>query len=200
MVEWTSVRVRGFVDPALIKWFQRKPREGVVTGGGHIEFDERDGVKITVSRDSRIEDGTRVHVKLKNGNLVCAPISELKTNDEPVANRSKTGDSKAKQDAEDFWDQYDIPFEYDVAIKGRRSGLLRGSSGTGRTRQTVMHLFVKEAFTDGRLSREADTYLCSNEAKFRFTEEGNTSDNTKSYTPSVTCQTCLERMKRWKTQ
>jgi len=59
-----------------------------------------------------------------------------------------------------FWTEYDLPFAYDVAIKVRLSGLTRDSDGTGHASDTVTHLHVKEPFTEGRLSRAADAYLC----------------------------------------
>lgn len=101
--------------------------------------------------------------------------------------------------AERFWNRYEIPYEHDTAIKVRRSGLLRGSSGTGHARDTVVHLHVKEAFTDGRLARSDDSWLCENDSyvptdgrEERFVEGG------EEYVPPVTCETCLDRMERWK--
>jgi hypothetical protein len=103
-----------------------------------------------------------------------------------------------RKQAERFWSNYDIPFNQDVAIKGRQSGLSRGSTGTGRARDTVVHLFVQESFTAGRLSRDAETYLCDPNAvpRYQFTEERHTDDKGQ-YVPKVTCETCLTRMERW---
>jgi hypothetical protein len=106
--------------------------------------------------------------------------------------------SNKKQEARQFWDEYDIPFEHDTCIKVRRSGLLRGSSGTGHAANTVVHLHVKESFVVGRLSRTADSYLCENDSHVphnarheRHIEYG------EEYTPQITCETCLDRMERW---
>jgi hypothetical protein len=103
-----------------------------------------------------------------------------------------------RKQAERFWSRYNIPFAYDVAIKGRHSGLTRGSTGTGSARNTVVHLFVQESFEEGRLSRDAETYLCdpSSVPEYQFTEERHTDDEGK-YVPKVTCETCLKRMERW---
>jgi hypothetical protein len=108
-------------------------------------------------------------------------------------------DESAIAAAERFWNRYEIPFEHDTAIKVRRSGLLRGSSGTGHARDTVVHLHVKEAFTDGRLSRSDDSWLCENDSHVPVDgrEERSVEDG-EEYVPPVTCETCLDRMKRWK--
>ncbi|WP_435099550.1 hypothetical protein [Halarchaeum sp. P4] len=109
------------------------------------------------------------------------------------------GGSSPSDRAERFWSRYEIPFEYDTCIKVRRSGLLRGSAGTGHASDTVVHLHVKEAFSAGRLSRTADSFLCEKDSyvprdgrKERHVDDG------ESYVPAVTCETCLKRMERWK--
>lgn len=101
-----------------------------------------------------------------------------------------------KREAERFWRKYDIPIEYGVCIKVRRSGLLRGSSGNGRARDTVQHLHVKEAFRDGRLQRAADRYLCEKGSYVReMAREGELEEGLPR---KITCETCLKRMERWK--
>lgn len=88
---------------------------------------------------------------------------------------------------------YQIPFEYTTAIKVRMSGLKRGSAGNGRARDTVNHLFVLEAFEEGRLSRDAETYLCDPNASTRFPSGEGKHDEPKK----VTCSSCLDLMERW---
>lgn len=105
-----------------------------------------------------------------------------------------------RAEAAAFWDDYEIPFEHDVAIKGRRSGLTRGSAGNGRARDTVNHLWVHESFSAGRLSRPSDTYLCDPTGRpaYTFTEE-RYSDDDGAYVPPITCSECLDLMERWET-
>ena len=91
---------------------------------------------------------------------------------------------------------YRIPFEYTTAIKVRLSGLSQGSAGNGRARDTVNHLFVKEAFTEGRLSREADTYLCDPNTTPRFPSGEGEHEEPRE----VTCSSCLDLMGRWKVE
>jgi len=88
---------------------------------------------------------------------------------------------------------YHIPFDYTTAIKVRLSGLSRGSAGNGRARDTVNHLLVKESFEEGRLRRDADTYLCDPNATPRFP-----SGEGEHHEPrEVTCKACLDLMERW---
>lgn len=103
-----------------------------------------------------------------------------------------------REKAKRFWSRYEIPFEHDTAIKVRRSGLLRGSSGTGHAADTVVHLHVIEGFRDGRLSRTADSFLCKNDSYVPLDgrEERHTGEDGQ-YVPAVTCETCLKRMERW---
>lgn len=88
---------------------------------------------------------------------------------------------------------YDIPFEYTTAIKLRLSGLTRGSTGTGRARDTVNHLFVEEAFQEGRLSRDEGVYLCDPNPTSRFPADEGKHDEPQK----VTCSACLNLMERW---
>ena len=103
-----------------------------------------------------------------------------------------------REEAHEFWGQYHIPFEHDVAIKVRLSGLQRGSSGTGHAADTVVHLHVQEPFTAGRLSRDSDSFLCENDSYVPVDgrEERHVEDG-EQYVPKVSCQTCLDRMERW---
>lgn len=108
-------------------------------------------------------------------------------------------DTPRRDEAEKFWNSYDLPFSFDIAIKGRRSGLTRASNGTGRSSSTVEHLYVYESFTDGRLSRDSDMYLCGDDASFRFDGERFNDQNGEKYMPPVTCSRCLGLMERWET-
>lgn len=103
------------------------------------------------------------------------------------------------EEAEAFWNSYEIPFEYGLAIKVVRSGLMRGSHGDGRQSNSVTHLHVKEPFKSGRLSRTDDRYLCDPNALVTSQdEEGRHQYEGEYYVPQVTCQSCLDFMDRWK--
>ena len=99
------------------------------------------------------------------------------------------------REAKRFWQKYEISFEFGTAIKVRKSGLSRGSWGDGRAADTVIHLHVKEPFTDGRLSRGADTYLC--EPGSHVTKQAQEPELADGVEQKITCDTCRKRMKRW---
>lgn len=206
--DWpVQVTTVGMIPPTLPDVLMQGV-EGTVQDDGVIDLDEVGGTHLKLQDPSTIEPGTRVYVDRIRGFEMCRPVDirerrrkEKKAEKFLKARERRQRRKQARQEAEAFWDQYDIPFEWDVAIKGRRSGLTRGSWGDGRAKNTVEHLFVREAFEDGRLRRPADVYLCNNEASLRFDEgERRQDENGNSFIPPVTCQTCLERMKRWKVE
>ena len=126
---------------------------------------------------------------------------DLDRGDGVVTDGGQCADVSERKRAERFWSRYDLPFEHDTCIKVRRPGLLRGSSGTGHAADTVVHLHVVEPFTEGRLSRTADSFLCENDSfvPTNGREERHVEDGSQ-YVPAVTCETCLQRMERWKAQ
>lgn len=204
--DWpVRVKTVGMVPPHLSE-ILRGGAKGTVRGDGAIELDDLDGVHLALENPDAVAEGTRVQVNSLGNTCVSLEKMERREKEKKAqeflkARERRRERKKARQEAEAFWEQYEIPFEYDVAIKGRRSGLLRGSNGTGRDSSTVEHLYVQEAFEDGRLSRPKDVYLCNNEAKLRFDEgERRQDENGESFIPPVTCQTCLDRMERWKTE
>lgn len=96
--------------------------------------------------------------------------------------------------SDDFWDQYDIPFDHGLAINASITELRRGSSGTGRGKDTVTHLQVQESFSEGRLERDTAAFLCRTSGKHPMTVDS------PPLTEPVTCSRCRELMKRWKTE
>lgn len=202
---YVRVVPHGMVPPSLADTV-RGGCEGVVRDGGAVELNDVDGIHLKLKDSSEITPGTRVYVKHARGSEWAKPMKEYEREQREKeakahlkARERRKEREENKREAEEFWAQYDIPFEWDVAIKGQRSGLLRGSSGTGRASNTVEHLYVCEAFEAGRLERESDRYLCDDEAKFRFDEgERRQGPDGESYVPPVTCSSCLDFMDRWK--
>lgn len=95
-----------------------------------------------------------------------------------------------------FWSDYDIPFEFGVAQNSRIGQLRRGSSGTGRGKSTVIHLYVLESFEEGRLSRDPGSggiFLCKGEGRYIQRQ-----DDGEEHPEKVTCSQCLSLMERWK--
>lgn len=204
-VGWVPVEYnpRRLVSPGVISRLSRG-ENGVVASSGHVMIS---GAKLD-PLDDGLEPGMDVRVRMRGGsNIYARPLSEL-TKDRSASERRELKErahERAKDwkqnRAREFWDRYDIPFQWDVAIKGRLSGLSRGSWGDGRAANTVEHLFVLESFEDGRLKRGADTYLCDDSATHRFTEgERRTNSEGETYIPPVTCSACLDFMDRWKVE
>lgn len=197
-----KLTVSGFVSPSLVKVI-KNGCTGKVNEHGKVTIDGIDDELKQV--DGSIPPGTEVYVWYRGGTTYCEPVAvreeieKRKKRRQQEQQEQKRQRRNAKRDeANQFWKQYDIPFDHDVAIKGRRSGLTHGSDGTGRDASTVEHLFVKEAFEAGRLEREEMTYLCDGTANIRFTEERFLDGNDDEYVPKITCKQCLEMMERWK--
>lgn len=200
-----EVVTTGMIPPGLPNAI-RPSTEGVVREGGVVDLSGIDTQNLRLSDVDAIEPGTEVRVSMRGKRVYCQPRSEYERQQQRKQRRrelEKKAEARYKhwerRRAEEFYDQYEIPFEWDVAIKGRRSGLGRGSWGDGRAADTVNHLFVCESFSKGRLERSAESYLCTpGTPEFQFTEERHLDGDDEEYRPKVTCKTCLERMERWK--
>lgn len=195
----------GLIDPALPQRIGRGAT-GVVEADGAVEVEGIEGQQFQLADSDTIDEGTKVHLTLRRRDIYAKPLDEHqaeKRRQKRTLQQKRKASARAKwrrrKQAEAFWDQYELPFEFDVAIKGRRSGLMHGSAGTGRNVQTVEHLFVQSPFHSGQLVRDADTYLCQNDANLTFDEERHKDGYGGEYMPAVTCAECLDRMERWKT-
>lgn len=206
---WTRLTFPRFVNPGLMSSLQSRMEHGTVREDGTVAVEDRaelDGEGLEQAGEDPVEPGTEVVITLRGGDPYCRPVSEQKREEREVKERherkerarARLKDWKQRR-AREFWNQYDIPVQWDVAIKGRRSGLSRGSWGDGRAANTVEHLFIQESFEDGRLKRDADTYLCDDSAELRFSEgERRQNSEGDTYIPPVTCSRCLDLMARWK--
>lgn len=211
-VEWIRLTFPRFVPPGFMDSLYGIV-EGEVQPDGSVEVR---GHTLTPTGDVNLDPGREMAIRRSGGDVYAYPLDVYEREQEQEQERrerrkrqkerarERYQDWKARR-AREFWNQYDIPFRHDVAIKGRRSGLTRGSWGDGRAENTVEHLYVKEGFTSGPtqywLEREPDTYLCRMGAEFRF-DEGETvrdSDGGVVLKP-VTCQSCLDLMERWRVE
>lgn len=96
----------------------------------------------------------------------------------------------------EFWEQYDISFEFVVDIKPVLSGLTENSWGNGCNRATVYHIRLKENINQGRLKREDGDYLCSQQTGNAYYNTWNADIN--ELQNIVTCKQCLKRIKKYK--
>lgn len=202
-IGWKRVIVAGMVPPGLPRVL-RGGAEGTVQKDGSIDVDDIEDTSLKLDDTEAISPGTRVSITRRKGYEYCRPLAERnreqreqeRRQDKKVRARARAKDWRRNRAAE-FWDCYEIPFEYDVAIKGRRSGLQRGSWGDGKASNTVYHLFVQEPFSEGRLQRANNTYLCDDEANHRFEKERQHDSEDSPFLPKVTCVECLRKMQRW---
>lgn len=154
-------------------------------------------------------DGTPVKVIMINKYYQALSEDEITRQEEQKENRERLEQAveeydrrKRVEDRREFWDSYEIPIDYKLGVNLRSSQLSQGSSGTGRCKDTVNHLYVCESFRDGRLEREEGWFLCKGES-----DKASTVDDSLNYYPSdgeryarkVTCSRCLELMSRWET-
>ena len=197
-----------FINPALVQQMRGGEATGTVSGSG-VEYG-LDHYQITSTPIP--DDGAEVVIREDDAGLYCKTVEQVEKEKREREQRQREKERKRKHEQarkEDrrraealrFWQGYDIPFEYDVRIKVRRSGLLRGSNGTGRAKDTVEHLYVREGFEDGRLARSADRYLCDDSAHIRDQDTTTASDSDGNrYERRVTCKACLDLMDRWEQQ
>ena len=100
-----------------------------------------------------------------------------------------------KEQAEKFWKNYSIPFKFTTSIKVVLSGLGANSWGDGSKKNSQMHLFFLEDYSNGRLLRKKGEYLCS-QPKNRFALDMAKESNKEV----VTCPQCLKMMERFKNE
>lgn len=150
--------------------------------------------------NSNAPEGTRL--REMDDDEIAEVEDTLSTEDSDVEIEDDVGDFEDYDPDEDddlpdfedatFWEQYDIPFDFATAQNNRLGELQRDSTGTGETESTVTHLYVLESFEDGRLSREADRFLCRGEGDRPDRPSGPAENPAK-----VTCSECQSLMERW---
>lgn len=115
---------------------------------------------------------------------------------------SEAKEKARKERIASFYAAYSIPFLFSPQIKIVLSGLTENSMGNGTKKNTVHHLYVLESFKDGRLIREAHSYLCSpkNAGNFHsFILDDKEEDMKKNIeNAEIDCHSCLKLMERWK--
>lgn len=105
--------------------------------------------------------------------------------------------------AKQFWLDHKLPFKFSLEIKERLAGLSEKSSGNGCLKNTVIHIYLHEDYSNARFKRLKDDFLCSpvkskhfgnwggclGEGQYDFDNEGNRG--------VPTCAACLEHMKKF---
>lgn len=96
----------------------------------------------------------------------------------------------------EFWEQYKIPFKFVVDIKPVLSGLTERSWGNGCNRATVYHVRLRENITLGKLSRNSEDYLCSQQSGNAYYNISRVDIN--DIQDVVTCKQCLKIIEKYK--
>lgn len=129
-------------------------------------------------------------------------VAELKRQLEEEEIASEKRKQQRREIIASFYESYEIPFRFSPQIKIVLSGLSEHSWGDGTRKNTVHHLYVHETFQDGRLKRNANSYLCSPNEAGKFHDfilddrEDDMLQNKENNT--ITCSNCLKLMERWK--
>jgi len=100
-----------------------------------------------------------------------------------------------KLEQEAFWNQYDIPFKFQVDIKTVLSGLSESSNGDGCQSNTKYHIVLNEDTTIGRTKRTKGQFLCTQPKGrhyYNFREKDTYSGNI------ITCAECLKKIEKFK--
>lgn len=190
------------------EWFNRMLREppfitvvgedGMIDAGGEVLCFSKEGPSLPPGTTVRVSIGRYfVCVRQEDYDADQRRIAEaLERARQEQLQRSIT----VREEAEAFNARIRLPVKWDVAYKPVLSGLMAASNGDGQNRATVQHIFLLEDFEDGRLKRRACDFLCSTDRGKEWVDdpiERRRSLDGVTYTPKVTCKTCLDRAAKW---
>lgn len=187
-----------FIHPAVIR---NLPQKITIENERYITiFDQ----KFTPLNGETLEIGKQLFVQNGRFNMQASYVDEIKAYNEAKAERIK---EKAEQkriqkekEIKEFWNQYDIPFDFSVEVKEVLSGLSENSMGNGLKKNSKHHIFVKEDIEFGRLKRHANSYLCSPSKAYSGGDWSGTLGNGRNGKHIITCKNCLTKIEKFKKQ
>lgn len=145
--------------------------------------------------------GERVKVWIgHDGQFYCQPEAQLyadakaRLKHEPDQRERHHQDSERRAQAAARNRALNIPVSWRPEVKLVLSGLSENSFGSGRYRDSVTHVWLMEALNQGRLTREAGSFLCA-PAKGRIRHIS--ALEASNYPIEVTCKRCLAIAQRW---
>lgn len=185
-----------FIHPAVIR---NLPQTVTVENENHIHlFNE----KYYPLNNETLEIGRELFIQNGQYNMQASYVNEIKAYNEAKAEKMER-DAEIKRIAKEkkrknFWNQYNIPFEFTVEIKERLNGLSFNSMGNGTAKNSVFHIFVKEDIKIKHLKRKAGSFLCSpQKAKWGGNWSGQLGEN--DYKKHIiTCKACLQKLEKFK--
>lgn len=168
------------------------------------------GDKVFRFSDTPLVNGTKVMVSY-NRNFYCEPLEDIEQRNESVrlkweekAKLESQRQLDTKAEAELFWANYKIPFEFTLGIKEVLSGLQMNSGCNGQKRNTVTHVVLTQDIKVGRIIRGKGDFLCSNSKSRWGANWSNTLGdghwdwaNGEKYLPKITCASCLKKLEKY---
>lgn len=186
-------------------WVTQLPQKSTITDGYVLEMETGD----LPLKEKTLEPGTEVQVINYQGEIAVREWESVERKREHRRQRNRTQkkaterarartDRLQRNERREFWARYDVPIPFKVNTNARIGQLRKGSTGTGRT---MTHFLTEEAFQQGRLNRDIHDHLCGDKGKrwHYGIETKEVITDPGEETPLITCQTCRDRMQRWKT-
>lgn len=201
------------LNPFLMNRIKSGQEKGIVTSTTTIEF-LGESLTIANPKEVQVTIGETVHVFLERHFYF--QTKEEKEQQEEIRIQKRLAENERLRNesvqmrlqAEQFYEQYTIPFHWSIDYKYVASGLLENSYGDGLNRKSVTHLLALESFAIGRIKRKKGDFLCTTTS----TDNGHFSElisvdttygrlqdeDGKAYYPVLTCKKCLKLLERWK--
>ncbi len=195
------------IDPFWLRRMQSGQHSATVAAAGAVTVE---GVTLQL-RDTSLAMGTAVRVWLDASDLfVCATVADIEQEAEDRRAKAAADDAKRRARLDAIRDaalaanaEIALPVRWDVGVKDVLSGLSANSWGDGRSKATVEHIYLLEAFEAGRIKRRKGDFLCtmasgSNGKRWATTLERWRDGDGAPYQPRVSCKACLRIAARWR--
>ena len=196
-----------FLHPMWFNRVRHGQHSALVGENGIVTLD---GEQLQISGETPLP-GSVIEVWLNmDGFFVGATAAELKrvaeerrATEEAKKERHRAHLNTMRSEAESFNERICLPVKWDVGIKDVLSGLSEKSSGDGRNKATVEHIYLLEPLTLGRIVRDKGDFLCSASSRSNGKRWSSTvlehalDGDGKAYQPKVTCKRCMDLAKRW---
>lgn len=194
------------IDPFWLRRMRSGQHSATIAAAGAVTVE---GVTLQL-RDTGLAMGTAVRVWLDaSGHFVCATVADIEREAEDRRAKAAADDAQRRARADASRDEalaanaeIALPVRWDVGVKDVLSGLSANSWGDGRSKATVEHIYLLEAFEEGRIKRREGDFLCttasgSNGKRWSATVERWRDGAGLLYAPKVTCRACLRLVARW---
>lgn len=194
-----------YLSPMVFNQLRRGPIETAVHADGTVQLCDE---SFRFAGDS-LPAGTPIRAWLAR-DFTCASLADIQA-DQEVARQADEQRmiarcdalNRTRADAAAFNATLYLPVRWDTGIKHVLSGLSANSWGDGHSAATVVHILLLEPLHEGRLHREANTFLCSSSANhdgkqwLDHKQERWQDGDGQDFAPRVTCKACLGIAQRY---